>query len=293
MNSAPYADWRTLQLNAVQWFPQGSASSPNFAPLAWTADQLDAITENTTAAVNGFAGRKPTFTDALGDYGTGRIFGYGAQVALPNFTIAKQPGRLASWDGLVDGDQDTEFAGRRVALLIENVITSVGADQTLGVDLVAWWAGVKFRGFGAPVLADTPNTLTQDAGLASLSSAGAAIAASVYPDMSVPSQGTGTLNPAVPTFAPDGVARFQTLVEVPDTCGMGDIVEFTCLGQFAASRVTAIQWFSIKYMWLVLGRDGKWPFPSNSTVQCLGQDLDNGSVTLEPQSREDFQPYEP
>jgi hypothetical protein len=280
-------------------------------------DPLDCLADQLTADYSGGAMPKPAWTRAVAK--SAQWFG---SIAIPDYVVCKQPGRFSDWSGtLGDGypDPTTEggTGGRRVALQIRNIIISRAADFVDGPALGSFFASAKFRGYGG-----CPDTASgvgdevdahQDSPVAgdtvlNGSTLGGTLAGHTYDpsedtafgDMEIPSNPlvADSQNPDAPIFDgtsddpnENGVCRIDTIIEIPDTVAIGDVIELTC-GITIPANTTApdVCWYSVQYRWIV----GPFPFAPNSSIQLLSQtDATSGKDQLESQSRDDDQPYNP
>ncbi len=278
--TSAWSDWLPLHMAAGLWTKGADVGSVTDAGGTWAPDALDALTPATAGATP-----KPSFI-------TGAVR-LGFQLPIPDFIIAKQPRRLAPWSGVFGDDMNvtSNGRGRNVALQIELVLVRrFDGDGAPGPDLSAVTFETKFRGYGALDSAND-NAETQDTPVAS-GPTGAA-----FLDTRLPSSGTGEQNAAV-TFAPDGVARLQLLVLLPETLAIGDVVELNW--RFAFTEATAsngtapVQFYGAKYRWI---NADFTPFAVNTAIQLMGQNRDAGGnlidQQLEGQSRADTLPYAP
>ncbi len=276
--TSSFADWQPLHLPSMVWTSLvgqvAAAGDVADAGGAWADDQLDA---EANADVFGGAIPKPTFART----GYGADIGFGFQIPIPDYVIAKQPtGRLTEWSGQLGDDYGAD-GGRRVAFQLEVILTSL-VSGVVGSDLTSAAGSVKFRGYGALDSAND-NAETQDtpvAGTLTLTNA-------VFADMDLPSD-TGSNNDA-PTFGPDGVCRLQFLVEIPNTVAIGDVLEalfkVTIPVTGASPADVAVQFYGAHYRFIT----PYFPILANSGEQMLGA----VEGELEPQPRSDILPYAP
>ena len=221
---SPWGDWKALDFGSLLWTVGAVVRPLDTADFA--ADYLDSFAD---ATVQGGATFKPTFA-GVGSY-EDPIIGYELQLAIPDFAIDKnQQGRLRDWSG-EDGDA-MDGTGTNISryLLIENVLAQLDAQGTgPSLDtLLAFDVSVKFRGYGAPVVAD--GSQTEDIPVAATNAA--------FPDMEL----------TTPSFAPDGVLRMAHIVELPNTLYPGDVVEIKAWATIAPGG-RAVQFMAAKYCW--------------------------------------------
>ncbi len=320
MRSAPWADWTTLDHFGAHWantsgdyawegYGQWSnMSAAGAASCFVNDDQIESrlVSAGRTETVSGGI-PKPTFQYTANPQG----FAFMRRLPIPDFVFDKQPRRLSSRDGVdaygngQNGVNNVINAdgGRRVALEVENVLTSISfanGDFVIGRDLVGFSLGVKFRGFGALAAGRT----TQDAAVAAnalgypaavISTLGLNLtqfgdpATTAFPDMSLPSDAGGDDLNVAPTFAPNGVCRIRHLVEIPRSVHPGDDFEITAaLYRAGDAQAVAIQWVAAKYRWVV----PPFAYSPNRGIQLTGQ-IEDAEQQLEDQSRLDTRPTEP
>ena len=252
---SPYGDLIALQLSALVWGDtSGSGARRLLVTGDFAADQLDAAAD---ATVQGGATFKPTFNSNEGEV----KIGYEVTIAVPDFAIDKnQQGRLIDWTGEQGDLMDEDWAPLQHAILLENILVSLSG-STPGAAPALFGVSMKFRGYGAPVVAD--GSQTEDTPVAGVVLGGAQAA---FVDMELDDV----------TFDPDGVARLQTLVMLPDTLYPGDIIEIKTYLEIAMASRTAIQWYGAKYRWVC----GPFDINVNATTQLLGSA--NGEAGTQP-----------
>jgi hypothetical protein len=263
--AAPWSDWREIPLGSAFW-PTGPAftgpwTTPPTASIG--ADQPDftadiGVAGATAPRVNLSGVLLPVFGEGVG-IGVGGFF---YTLPIPDYVIGKQPRRFAEWSGLA-GDEyvDGGIAGVMRAIEIENVLSSIANDTSIGQPLLDFSAVVKFRGFGSAL----SGAQTEDT----------AILAPTFPGMTVDA----------PDFQPDGIMRLRTVVQLPNTLAVGDYADLFFQVRVAGNRpAPVVQWWACKYRWV----DQPFTVPSNTTLK-----MDGTGGLLESQSRLDDLPYEP
>lgn len=329
--SAPWADWRNLDHESAIWF--GDATAPPAAATAKTAlvpgaicsiaasalgsvpnlimaaDLMDAASP---AGVKGMASAKPTISA-----GATQTVGFMRQIAIPDYALAKQSRRLASWAGAtadVNGNGQLGTAnfmspgGRRLCLLIENVLISMSAGGTIGTAPAGtgFCTSVKFRGYGAAAsstvqsediaISAAPLVGAGNAVLAVGAAGGLVVTVPVYggsavtafPHMAVPSDvaaagtpaASATANAAFSYANGGGVARLWTIVELPASVQPGDVAEIICAMTVISTASQATQWHGARYRFI----GQPFPFTTNRTAQLFNNTVDN-NVQLGSQPR--------
>jgi hypothetical protein len=335
--SAPWADWRNLDPESAIWFsdstsgkaapaakggnvilPPGAIragdSTTNAAVagmsvipnLVMQVDQLDAAAG---ALTKGACAPKVT----LSTKNLTQSVAYARSISIPDYAIAKQPSRLATWTnpGSLTGNGQTgtgnvlSGGARQVALLIEHVLVCTGTITSLTSS--GFCVSVKFRGVGAvaassqtqdcPITANPLNQLpaasTSDILIAAPTYGGAS--ATAFPHMALPSDaaaaGTAAASQtpnAVPSFATalltNGVCRIWTCVQLPSSVRPGDIAEITGLLTTTVDNVAsvAVQLHTARYRFIT----PPFPFALNRSAQLVNSTVD-GFVQLSSQSRVD------
>jgi hypothetical protein len=276
---------------------------------------------------------KPSWTRAVA-----KAVQWFASIAIPDYVIAKQPGRFTDWGGgLSDGgypDPTTEggTGGRRVFLQVRNILFSralgdgvSGGLGAVGAPLNSFFASAKFRGYGgcnnvaqspadpegdahqdSPVAGDGVLNGTTPTGQAAPPVAGGNIndpgKVTAFGDMDIPSNPlvADSQNLTAPIFGgssddptENGVCRIDTIVEIPDTVAIGDVIELTCgftLAQLNTGAYADVSYYAIMYRFIL----GPTPFNPNTSLQQISQsDNASGNDQLESQSRDDDLPYAP
>lgn len=289
---SPWSDWLPIPLAGCIWHGPNTTTFGTFNDIGdAVVDMLDPLVD---ADFRDGAIPKIQFArETAGD-----TYGYFFQIPVPDYVCAKQNGRFSDWTGLVDEAMAVD-GGRRVGLQIRNIIASRNATG-VGSDITRFQASVKFRGYGGDdgTTADLHVAAHQDAPVTGDTIATSSGTVSAFGDMEIPGNpAADSLNPDVPTFAPDGVCRIDTLVEVPITVSMGDVAEIISrvVLPVAGAGVAGIpvQWYGAFWRWIL----PPFPFLPNRSIQLLGQTADDDDADnraqLEAQSRDDDLPYQP
>jgi len=264
---SPWGDWQRLDPLAFPYFlgVAGWGSIPTANVRGDQITQMQAQVTGVPVTRLSLGHAKPTFSRST----LSASFAYGFQVPIPDFVLDTQRFRAPEWSGDA-ADPMAEKAGLRAALLIEQVFCSYPEmGITVGADLTLFAAAVSFRGYGGSedVLGELP--LASDGSIAS-PTIFFGFADTAFPRMQLPTDETFTTDPdpaPAPTFAPLGIMRLQTLVELPNTVTPGDYAE--CFFQIATAGQEIgvdVQFQHFKYRWIT----PPYPFLPNQTVQLTG-----------------------
>jgi hypothetical protein len=265
---SPWQDWQTINLPGLVW-----RSGAGFTLPPTTAFKADALAGQ---ANGGDEAPKVFSSNANNFYGTGGVAGWFLSLPLPDAVVG-MPSQLAEWSGL-NTEEMIEDAANLRGLLIECVL--VGTTLIASPAVTDFSARAKFRGFGVTVDGEP----TQDQVIQPNAA---------FPDLSLPSQVGGGQNAALTLAGAISIARIRTLILLPSTVALGDVVEINCDFTLAATETGSVEWHSARYAWVTQ----PFPFPVNSSIQLEGQDSDAAGdplrEQLEDQSRLDTLPYEP
>lgn len=297
--TSPWGDWLNIDLAGADWYITGSATpGQRFVSgiSAMAADQLDATASAASPTnVKGCSSPKLTFTRETGGSAVPIVAVMCKTVKLPSWVPSRdQSSRLADWDGNGATGNEMGDGGRRVALQIEHVFSSRNSGSVIGSDLTGFAQAVKYKGFGAALLAaigDFPiGTQTEDAPVApnvlatatlltpTLATAWGIAATTSFPDLALPSDLTTPAGPNVaPTFGSNGVCRIQSIIEVPATVWQGTEIELITAIQIPIAvgggvGAVAVQWQYSSYRWLRGGPEFSYPadIAPNSAWQLEG-----------------------
>jgi hypothetical protein len=262
---APWGDWQRLDPIAFPYFLGlgGWGSIPTANVRGDQITQMQAQVPGVTATQIGLGHAKPTFSRAT----LAASFAYGFQIPIPDFVLDTQRFRAVDWSGDA-ADPMAEKGGLRAALLIEQVFSSFAEmGITIGADLTLFLAAISFRGYGASEGALGTLPLASDGAIAASTIFSVATA---FPRMQLPTDQSFVVDPdpaPAPTFAPRGIMRIQTLVELPNTLTPGDYAE--CVFQLATEGQEGgvdVQFQHFKYRWIA----PPYPFLPNQCVQLTG-----------------------